>query len=207
VEFAERTRIREAPTPLDPVIHVCEYVGFLDEDERVVGCMLHPSARGNGGVDLRGLCHYGSMACKTFHCPAWDKLESRRWAILVRAIDDWHLYGLVITDVEFVLALFALLEARLGEKIVPERLFASPALGVFKEMIGWKSDGPFAGSSTLRRSRYHVKPQVPVPGLLEQEPAARIASILAFTYGLPDPPAEAAERISAHASNFSELYR
>ncbi len=109
-EFATRVREREAITPLDPVIHVCEFVGFVDSSRRSPGCMLHPSAPGNRGIDLRGLCHYGSMACRGFFCPATEELEPYQTAILVELIDDWHLYGLVVTDVDYVRSVFRLVE-------------------------------------------------------------------------------------------------
>ena len=66
-------RAHEAETPLEEVIHVCEFAGFLDSHQRVVGCQLHPTAPGNEELDLRGLCYYGSMACKSFFCPAWGR--------------------------------------------------------------------------------------------------------------------------------------
>ncbi|MEW6351586.1 MAG: hypothetical protein AB1646_21250 [Thermodesulfobacteriota bacterium] len=109
-EFAVRVREQEAVTPLDPVIHVCEFVGFTDAAWRAPGCMLHPTAPGNRGVDFRGLCHYGSMACKGFFCPATEELEAYQAEIVIELIDDWHLYGLVATDVDYVKSVFRLVE-------------------------------------------------------------------------------------------------
>lgn len=74
LEFAEYIRQVEAELPLDGEIHACEFAGFLDPGFRSVGCMLHPAAPGNDGIDHRGLCHYGSMACKAFFCPAWNEV-------------------------------------------------------------------------------------------------------------------------------------
>ncbi len=112
-EFAAQVSERERVTPLDPVIHVCEFVGFVDSHWRSPGCLLHPSAPGNRGIDLRGLCHYGSMACKGFFCPATEQLEAYQTAILVELIDDWQLYGLVVTDVDYVKSVFRLVEGYL----------------------------------------------------------------------------------------------
>ena len=107
--FQETVQLEEPEAPLEEIIHVCEFAGFLDQYRRVVGCQLHPSAPGNNGVDLRGLCHYGSMACKAFFCPSWTAIPPGYVEVLVKALQDWHLYGLVITDVDFVTSLFRLL--------------------------------------------------------------------------------------------------
>ena len=66
IKYEACVREVERTTALDPAIHVCEFTGFLDEGRNIVGCMLHPTAQGNGGVDFRGLCYYGSVACKSF---------------------------------------------------------------------------------------------------------------------------------------------
>ena len=50
------------------VIHCCEYLGFLDKDEKKVGCLLHPQQ--NAGVDLRGSSFYGQELCAGHLCPA-----------------------------------------------------------------------------------------------------------------------------------------
>ncbi len=110
-------RANEAEGPLDEAIHVCEFAGFLDPQQRIVGCQLHPTGTGNQGVDLRGLCYYGSMACKSFFCPAWEEIPLRLRDMVCLLIDDWHVYGLVITDVDFVRSLFGLLEDRIEAEL------------------------------------------------------------------------------------------
>jgi hypothetical protein len=155
--FAEFVRQAEAELPLDGEIHACEFVGFLDPGFRSVGCMLHPAASGNGGIDHRGLCHYGSMACKAFFCPAWSEVPSRYLSILSDFIDDWHLWGLVATDVDYLSALFGLIEATLGrpaDLLLQGERFPRD---VFKRMLGWKDSWPLKGNSTMRRSRYYLK--------------------------------------------------
>src|SRR5512138_1236835 len=42
---------RGAPAPLFPSVRVCPLLGWLDPDERRVGCLAHPKA--TGGPDLR----------------------------------------------------------------------------------------------------------------------------------------------------------
>ena len=114
VAYADRISLETEASIIDPVIHVCEYTGFVDHSFRTVGCMLHPNAPNNDGIDFRGLCHYGSMACKTFYCPASEDLEDGSVDIVRTLVDDWHLYGLVATDINYVSALFQLIELQLG---------------------------------------------------------------------------------------------
>jgi hypothetical protein len=160
IEFESFICKTEANKPLVETIHVCEFVGFVDQYHRKPGCMLHPNAPGNGGVDLRGLCHYGSLACKTFFCPACESIDPVLAQLLIDLIDDWHLYGLVITDVDFVNSLFCLLRSRVGDRLDELIGSSGPPSLALKEMLSWKDAWPFHKSSQFRRSRYFFKESV-----------------------------------------------
>ncbi len=189
--FKNVTRKFEAVLPLDGVIHVCEFAGFLNADRTAVGCMLHPSSPGNAQVDLRGMCHYGSMACKTFYCPAWEELPQSLVPILVSAIDDWHLYGLVMTDVDFVSSIFSFVHAA-GGPTSRSAALSGKAESLLKEILWWKSEWPHARDSTVRRSRYYIKGKPPTVD--PDENAQRILGCLNFTFGSTvDSPAARAE--------------
>lgn len=181
--YRERIRREEADAPLDEVIHVCEFTGFLDPFHRIVGCQLHPASPGNGGLDLRGLCHYGSMACKAFYCPAWTEIPERYRGLLVRLINDWHLYGLVVTDVDFVTSLFGLLESRTGLTMGDELCLSMHATEILASMISWKNTWPFGASSPRRRSRYHFKGHSPLHPT-ETTYAERILDCLEFGFDM-----------------------
>ncbi len=181
-EFAAMVRANAKVQPLDPVIHVCEFTGFMDPGRLTVGCMLHPSAPGNRGIDLRGLCYYGSMACRGFLCPATEELEPYRARILIDLLDDWHLYGLVITDVDFVDSVFEIVEALNGAPLVDVPLPGSPAGNALSEMLSWKEAWPPGAGSTVRRSRYHFKGS---PEPCPSDPQAhidRIAECLEYAF-------------------------
>jgi hypothetical protein len=183
VRFEATIREMEATVPLDAVVHVCEFTGFVDADARQPGCMLHPVAPGNSGVDLRGLCHYGSMACKTFFCPAWKDLEPIHREAVVALIDDWRVYGLVATDVDFVRSVFGLLDGRIGRG-ADLRFYLGATGAILKEMLSWKDAWPFKGGSTMRRSRYFI---LPVRASAEQGPPDHMATLLeclAYTFGI-----------------------
>jgi hypothetical protein len=206
VQFEALIRESGTTSPLDDAIHVCEFTGFLDEASRIVGCMLHPSSPGNRGIDLRGLCHYGSMACKSFFCPAWEELDPRHRGILLDAIDDWHLYGLVITDVDFVRSLFGLLEERLGEALEPVRLSSGPALRIFKQMLSWKDSWPFGQSSSMRKSRYYFKGSCLHRGNAYEAQCTRLLDTIRFTFGLEDDMPGAKDFVRETVEDFVSAY-
>lgn len=109
----ERLRVEGAEVPI-PDFHHCVFVGLIQDDGERIGCLLHPLALGNGGVDWRGLSFYGGAACKYFFCPTYDNLESR-WKRLAREVlDDWYEYGLIIPEHRFLAALLGAVEARSG---------------------------------------------------------------------------------------------
>ena len=49
-------------------IYCCEYLGFLDAEEKKVGCLVHPLQ--NDGADMRTVSFYGRDVCAGHLCPA-----------------------------------------------------------------------------------------------------------------------------------------
>lgn len=111
--------------PLFPAVRVCPLLGFLDAEQRQVGCLGHPKV--TGGVDLRDCGAYRASICETFTCPSYGWLEDAQARLVQAACPDWYLYGLVITDVEFVRGCLRLIERELGGPARVETLMARPA--------------------------------------------------------------------------------
>jgi len=115
---------------LFPAVRICPLLGFLPQSagapqgERV-GCLAHP--RVTGGVDLRDCGVYRAEVCETFTCPSFGWLGDAQARLIQAACADWYLYGLVITDVEFVLGCLRLLAWECGQEVAPARLQAHPA--------------------------------------------------------------------------------
>jgi hypothetical protein len=193
--FKTSVRECEVASPLDDMIHVCEFTGFLDSNNSVVGCMLHPSAAGNAHVDLRGMCHYGSMACKAFYCPAWEELESSFRETIVATVDDWHLYGLVITDVDFVRSIFDFIRQAVGSPLEPALVLSDQASPIFRRILSWKAEWPHAGGSPMRRSSYYLKAKTPSQD--PDESVQRILECLSFTFGVAVAPLGARAAVRA----------
>jgi hypothetical protein len=106
-------------------VRVCPLLGFIDEEQRQVGCLGHPKV--TGGVELRDCGVYRSSICETFTCPSFGWLDDAQARLVQAACPDWYLYGLVITDVEFVHGCLRLIERELGGPARPEEMMARPA--------------------------------------------------------------------------------
>ena len=130
--FSERHREKEKSQLLDPEFYSCEFVGFLNEEETLVGCMLHPLARGNGGTDWRGLSFHGAMACQGFFCRSYRELSPVQKEIILSTVNDWFLFGLVISDADLIHSFFRLVEEN---SIDPAALLAAPASKLVHEFF------------------------------------------------------------------------
>ncbi len=204
--FEHDMTIREGTVRLDEDIHVCRFVGFLDPFCRTVGCLLHPSAPGNDGKDLRGLCYYGSLACKTFFCDAWRAIPKRHQITLADLIDDWHLWGLVATDPAFVTCLFGLLESVIKAPLDLSVLKTGQARNVLLDMLHWKNSWPLAKGSQRRVSRYHCRPNGNLLSANRDEQLQAIVECLNDTFGVDVPCHAAAGAIDSSVKAFAALY-
>lgn len=126
--FKNAVEALENPLRPYPDFHHCPYIGLIGPARNRVGCLLHPLAEGNGGIDFRGLSDYGGMACRIYFCPATRKLPARWKRILRAGADHWHGYGLLVTDRPWIEALFSELEGRLGHPIAVDGDDAGPVL-------------------------------------------------------------------------------
>ena len=100
-----------------PGFHHCPYLGMIEDTGRRVGCLLHPLATGNHGLDWRGLSYYGGMACRTYFCPSVRHLPARWLTVVRQNMDHWYLHGLIVTERMLLAAFFEELENRIGRHI------------------------------------------------------------------------------------------
>jgi len=147
--FSEKNREKEKSRLLDPEFYYCEFVGFLNEEETRVGCMLHPLARGNGGTDWRGLSFHGAMACQGFYCRSYRELSPVQKKIILSTVNDWFLFGLVISDADFIHSFFRLVEENL---IDPATLLMPAPAKLVHEFFHWKIDWPYRNSCSKPKS-------------------------------------------------------
>ncbi len=115
--FKARVEAAENPDRPFPDFHHCPYLGMIVDEGRRVGCLLHPLAEGNHGIDWRGLSYYGGMACRTYFCPSMKRLPPRWLTALRHSMDHWYLHGLIVTERRLLAAFFEILEDRLKRPI------------------------------------------------------------------------------------------
>ncbi|HLT30735.1 MAG TPA: hypothetical protein VK013_11880 [Myxococcaceae bacterium] len=139
-ESAQRLRAQGA-TPLFPMVRVCPLLGFLDDGHQRVGCLAHPLV--TGGRDLRDCGAYTADICETFLCPSHSWLTEAQALLVRRACPDWYLYGLVITDVEWVKTTLGLVEAERAAPLDPGAILRHPrALRACHDLFALKETAP-----------------------------------------------------------------
>ena len=138
---------------LFPAVRVCPLLGFLDTERTRVGCLGHPKV--TGGTDLRDCGVYHAELCETFTCPSFTWLTDAQARLVQAACADWYLYGLVITDVEFVRGCLRLLEWERAGPVNPEALLARPeALEAMRRLFALKETAPERGTHAAVFGRF-----------------------------------------------------
>jgi hypothetical protein len=112
---AARALAAAGPAPLFPSVRVCPLLGFLDPAETRVGCLAHPLS--TGGPDLRDCGVYDAHTCDAFLCPSHAWLSEEEADLAAEVCRDWHLYGLVVTDVPFLRACLEAVARRAGARV------------------------------------------------------------------------------------------
>lgn len=140
----EHSEPRDRPFP---DFHHCPFLGVIEDSGRRVGCLLHPQAKGNNGLDWRGLSYYGGMACRTYFCPSVRQLPAR-WLTAVRqSTDHWYLHGLVVTERRMLAGFFKELERRIGRPVNGSDFSdGTGAKPLFKAFAALKLNWPFRRS-------------------------------------------------------------
>lgn len=151
--FSRAMRAMEDQTRRFEVIHCCEYAGFLDDESKRVGCLLHPAR--NGGRDLRDLSFYGRELCDGHFCPSYPFLSKTEKLALIDILDDWYLYGLCVTDIDLVKGYFRHLGDLLGEMPEPSVFGDGKARGIARRFFEFKLAWPFRSPEINRFGRFY----------------------------------------------------
>lgn len=135
--------------PIDD-FHHCPYIGFMDTDPVSPGCLLHPRAEGNNGLDLRGVSYYGGMPCHMYFCPTCHEIPDRYKKAIRYAAVDWHSFGLIITESEAIKNFFENVENDAAKLIDPEEISKNQKLReALKSFIEIKTEWPFRKDKIL----------------------------------------------------------
>ncbi len=96
--FAAQIEVRENQNRPIPDFHHCPYIGLIGKNPFRVGCLLHPLADGNNGIDFRGLSYYGGFACGSYFCPSYRNLSKPYKELIRKTAHNWYSYGLIISE-------------------------------------------------------------------------------------------------------------
>ncbi len=201
----------DTPGVLFDVIHNCPFVGFVDDGGKRVGCMIHPS--NNGGVDLRDASLYGAELCGGHECPSYRALTEREMRAVSVVIDDWYLYGLVITDIDLVKEFFTITANRIGEEIDPERLERPAVKEAVLDFFRLKETWPFTngrgrfGKYSFSEAEYRIEREVARKGLnIPPSPYDKIFLSLATNFRAAGEAREAEGIIDGILTDFIQAY-
>ncbi len=137
----ERRESRQRPYP---DFYHCPFLGLAGRHNSRVGCLLHPLADGNQGVDLRGLSFYGGLACRDYFCPSHRNLPPVYKTVIASVCTDWYVYGLAVTEERLLAGFFGAIERRLGRLLEPADITGSPgARQAVAEFLELKLIWPF----------------------------------------------------------------
>jgi hypothetical protein len=161
-----------------PEFHNCPFLGLIGGEKSRVGCLLHPTVPGNNGVDYRSLSWYGEQACRTYFCPATNKLPAVYQSILIQTIDNWYVFGLIVTEYALVTAYFKEMEFRLGRQIeVSDYTQNIGAMAAFREFAELKTKWPFRREDSLGPCNYFFNNSLyPRPGVFRKSMEIRLSS-------------------------------
>ncbi|MBU3950169.1 MAG: hypothetical protein KJ826_18375 [Proteobacteria bacterium] len=144
IEFGENTLAAENETRPYPEFYHCPYIGFIGNNGKRVGCLLHPAAEGNNSVDYRGLSYYGSMTCNIYFCPSYTVLSDNFKRVIRTASQDWYSYGLIITENALINAFLSETEKIIQRKPDEKDVRDNPDFAdIIRDFIGLKPSWPF----------------------------------------------------------------
>ena len=106
--------------------------------------MLHPVL--HQGRDLRSCSFYGAELCANHFCISYTTLTTVEQSVVIRSLDDWHLYGLVLTDVDFVKAFFTHVENCMGDSVRADKLEKVPVQRALRDYFVLKGNWKFTAS-------------------------------------------------------------
>ncbi len=152
----------------------CPFLGFVDllsaHEPQVVGCLVHPLQ--NEGVDGRDCGIYDRFLCDDYLCAAHDVLRREEARLVIDAVPDSYLYGLVITNPRFVRYLLNMVADETGARPTAKVLASPEVVDAAGRCFALFDDWPYRGGDGIFG-------QVKVAGELDTERRAMPADGLA----------------------------
>jgi hypothetical protein len=150
--------------------YACPFLGLIGPDCSRPGCLLHPLADENSGIDYRGLSFYGGLACRDYFCPTYRNLPAVHKEIVKTVCTDWYLYGLVITEERLLAAMFGQIENRLSRPLAPADISVSRrARDALRELFGAKLAWPYHGPGWQGPGNYFFNDGLYLPAPIDYD--------------------------------------
>ena len=146
IEFGRQVESRQVRNRPLIDFHHCPFIGLIGGHRQRVGCLLHPLADGNKGIDYRGLSYYGGMACRQYFCPSHRQLAPEVKLIVRRLAGNWYEYGLIVTETALLGTLASEIEKRLSASMSLGSVADSDNLAVcraLRELFYVKTSWPY----------------------------------------------------------------
>lgn len=161
LKFKQEIENHELQARPFPEFHHCPFIGLIGDDRSRVGCLLHPLAEGNEGIDFRGLSYYGGLACRSYFCLTCRELDRVYKQIVRELCDDWFLYGLIITETTLLKALFEEIEHRVTSPLTPHAILGHPhRRKALRALLQLKLDWPFQAPDRRNPCNYFFEDQL-----------------------------------------------
>lgn len=96
INYRERNEDLESEIPKkDPFVYNCPYLGFIDLNEKKIGCMIHPVLTGD--EKSQNYSFYGASICSVYDC---KNKEERSWLeILLSKMNlDYYEYSAIASN-------------------------------------------------------------------------------------------------------------
>jgi hypothetical protein len=104
------------------------------------------------------LCHPGNgkscAACCGHFCLSYYYLTHSEQELVSYCLNDWYLYGLVITDIDFVKGYCEALSNRLGETVNRRHIRNEHMMAMVEAFFRWKLNWPFRSCAPDRFGKY-----------------------------------------------------
>ncbi len=112
--------------------------------ESIKGLAVCSTLRGMGGKDFREHSFYGKELCAGHFCPSFTVLTKVEQAAVIWTLEDWYLYGLVVTDIDLVKEFFEIVQNRLGDNLHLGRFKNREVQGALGDFFQLKESWKFA---------------------------------------------------------------
>jgi hypothetical protein len=183
LQFKKAVEQRESQDRPMRDFHHCPFLGLIGPKRATVGCLLHPDGAGNKGMDFRSLSYYGGMTCHIYFCPATRLLPIRYKQIVQATLDDWYLYGLLVTETKLLKSFFEELESRINRPLYEEDFTARRACReALKHLFLLRVSWPFRSPGNHRVANYffndHLYARPPIASSQEGHTISRYRLIL-----------------------------